>query len=82
MGNFFKIFNDDNNINEKAIIGFISFAVMIGFAVMDIIAAYKGKSLLVNEFIFNSFLIITLGSLGIASIDKYINKNSETSDSE
>ena len=30
------------------------------------------KELIINEFIFNSFLVLTLGSFGISSVDKYI----------
>jgi hypothetical protein len=74
MKNFFsQLFNDNNTINEKSIIGFLSFLVMVGFAVADIVTGYIGKDLVINEFIFNAFLIITLGCFGIASIDKYIN---------
>jgi hypothetical protein len=32
-----------------------------------------GRELLINEFIFDGFMVITLGSFGIASIDKFIN---------
>ena len=73
MKKFIKhLFNDNNDINEKSVVGFLSFIVMVCFAVVDIITGYLGKQLLINEFIFNSFLIITLGSFGIASVDKYI----------
>jgi len=75
MKNFFKaLFNDNNTINEKSVIGFVSFLVLIAFAVSDIITGYYGKDLVVNEFIFNAFMIITLGCFGIASVDKWINK--------
>jgi hypothetical protein len=74
MKHFFsQLFNDNNTINEKSVIGFLSFLVMFGFAVADIVTGYLGKDLVVNEFIFNAFLIITLGCFGISSIDKYIN---------
>jgi hypothetical protein len=80
MKNFFKsLFNDNNTINEKSIIGFISFMIMIVFAITDIVTGYLGKHLVINEFIFNSFLIMTLGAFGIASIDKWINKDKENS---
>lgn len=76
MKNFFKtLFNDNNTINEKSVIGFLSFMVMVVFAIADIITGYLGKDLVINEFIFNSFLIMTLGAFGIASIDKWINKD-------
>jgi hypothetical protein len=75
MSKFFKsLFSDDNNINEKSFIGFLSFLMMIGFAFADIITGSLGKELVVQDFIFNSFLWLTLGCFGIASVDKYINK--------
>jgi hypothetical protein len=83
MKKFFKsLFSDDNNINEKSFIGFLAFLMMIGFALADIITGALGKELVVQDFIFNSFLWLTLGCFGIASVDKYINKkdNNETID--
>lgn len=67
---FKDIFRDENNINEKSVIGFISFAVMVLFAMADLVTGYFGKDLIVSEFIYNSFLIITLGCFGIAGIEK------------
>jgi hypothetical protein len=53
MKNFFlQLFNDNNTINEKSVIGFISFLVLIIFAISDIITGYYGKDLIINEFIF------------------------------
>jgi hypothetical protein len=83
MKNFFsQLFSDDNNINEKSFIGFLAFLMMIGFALADIVTGALGKELVVQDFIFNSFLWLTLGCFGIASVDKYINKkdNNETID--
>jgi hypothetical protein len=75
MSKFFKsLFSDDNNINEKSFIGFLAFLMMVGFAFADIITGSLGKELVVQDFIFNSFLWLTLGCFGIASVDKYINK--------
>ena len=80
MKKFFKsLFSDDNNINEKSFIGFIAFLMMIGFALADIVTGALGKELMVQDFIFNSFLWLTLGCFGIASIDKYINKKDQGS---
>lgn len=76
MKNFFKsLFNDNNTINEKSVIGFLAFIVMVTFAMADIITGYVGKDLVINEFIFNAFLWLTLGCFGIASVDKWINKD-------
>ena len=67
---FKNLFKDNNDINEKSIIGFISFLIMVIFAVTDLITGYLGKDLVINEFIYDSFLFITLGSFGIAEIGK------------
>lgn len=76
---FSRLFSDKNDINEKSIVGFISFAIMIILAFLDLVTGYFTKDLIISEFIYNSFLILTLGSLGIGSIDKYINKHADDS---
>lgn len=68
---FIDIFKDDNSWNEKTIIGSISFLVMILVAIIDIATGLFGYELLVHEFIYNSFVIVTLGSFGIAGIEKF-----------
>jgi len=77
-----NLFKDGNDINEKSVIGFMSFFVMTGFAITDLVTGYMGKPLLINEFIFNSFLIMTLGAFGISSVDKFINHKYENKNSE
>jgi len=67
---FADIFKDSNDYNEKTIIGFISFAVMIVVMIADLITGWMGKDLVVNEFIYNCFLFVTLGSFGIAGLEK------------
>jgi hypothetical protein len=75
MKNFFKqLFDDSNTINEKSIVGFSAFLMMSFFAIADIVTGSLGKELIINEFIFNSFLILVLGSFAIGSVDKFINK--------
>lgn len=81
MKQFFKnLFDDSNTINEKAIIGFISFLVMIIFAIIDVVIRINGKNSIINEFVFDSFKILTIACFGIGSIDKWIN-NRKDSDS-
>lgn len=71
---FKDIFKDNNDYNEKNIIGFLAFAVMVLFAVVDLVTGYFGKDLVIQEFIYNSFVFITLGSFGIAGIEKFAKK--------
>jgi hypothetical protein len=66
-----EIFKDDNTYNEKTIVGFGAFAMMAIFAVADIVTGWLGKDLVINEFIYNSFIIVTLGSFGIAGLEKF-----------
>jgi|TARA_X000000368_G_C22882516_1_gene645955 uncharacterized PurR-regulated membrane protein YhhQ (DUF165 family) len=74
-----NLFNDDNNINEKNVVGFLSFSVMVIFAVVDIVTGIYGKELQIQDYIYNSFVIITLGSFGIAEVGKIFgNKNNNT----
>jgi hypothetical protein len=71
---FKDIFKDENDINEKSVVGFASFAVMVIFAAADIITGFIGKDLVIQEFIYDSFLFITLGSFGIAEAGKIFGK--------
>ena len=77
MGFWKDLFKDNNDINEKSVVGFLSFSMMVIALFVDLITGWMGKELLINEYIFNGFLVITLGSFGIASIDKYINRKAE-----
>ena len=47
---------------------------MIIVMIVDVITGWLGKDLVVNEFIYNSFMFITLGSFGIAGIEKFAGK--------
>jgi|TARA_Y100000385_G_scaffold182409_1_gene188403 uncharacterized protein YqgC (DUF456 family) len=71
-----KIFKDKNNYNEKNIVGFVSFTVMVLFAVADLVTGiwfmgYVGDGKLeINDTIFNSFVMVTLGCFGISAFEK------------
>ena len=68
---FGEIFKNSNDYNEKTIIGFMSFAVMAIAMFVDLITGAFGNELRLNEYINNSFVIVTLGSLGIAGLEKF-----------
>lgn len=75
MKQFFKsLFDDNNTINEKAVVGFIAFFMLVIALVVDLVTGYMGTALIINQFIFDGFMVIILGSFGIASIDKWMNK--------
>ena len=72
-----KMFKDENDINEKSIVGFGAFFMMVITLGVDIYTGLNGMAMPIN-----GFMVITLGSFGIASVDKWIttNKKSENSD--
>ena len=74
MKKFFnELINDNNNINEKSFVGIVAFTCMIIALLTDLITGAIGQELVINEFIFDGFMVIVLGSFGIGSIDKFIN---------
>ncbi len=70
----FNIFKNDNEWNEKNVVGFIAFVVMVLFALLDLFTGYLGKDLVINETIYDSFTLVVLGCFGIAGLEKFAGK--------
>ena len=79
---FKDIFKDSNDYNEKSIVGFASFAVMVVFAAADIVTGFLCNPLVIEPIIFNSFVYITLGAFGIAEVGKIFGKKQENENNE
>ncbi len=77
---FFDIFKESNDFDEKNIIGFLSFAMMVFTAIVDITTGILGIDFLIHEYIYNSFLIVTLGSFGISGLQHIFEKNENKQD--
>lgn len=71
---FIDLFLDDNDVNEKAIIGFIAFFMLIIFAGCDLITAFWGQDLVISDTIFTSLVVITLGAFGISEAGRAFGK--------
>ena len=69
-----KIFKDNNDWNEKSIIGFIAFAIMCVIMIIDLLTGYTGKDLVINEFVYDSFVFVVLGCFGISGLEKFAKK--------
>ena len=67
MKKFWEIFKDTNDYNEKTIVGAISFLVMVITIILDWVTDLE-----VKEFIYESFVTVTLWSFGIAEASKTI----------
>jgi small-conductance mechanosensitive channel len=80
---FKDIFKKSNDYNEKVIIGFMSFMVMVLAIVVDLVTGYMGKALELNEYIFDAFMYITLGSFLPDVLEKFaVMKNGKKSNDE
>mgnify|MGYP003154523052 CR=1 FL=1 len=65
-----SIFKDNNEWNEKNVVGFIAFLVMVLFALLDLLTGYLGKDLVINETIYDSFTWVVLVSLALKNSQK------------
>jgi hypothetical protein len=68
---FKEIFKKTSPYNEKTVVGFLSFAVMTVVMIIDLVTGYLGQELPLNEYVFNAFMYITLGSFGIAGLENF-----------
>tara|TARA_R100000458_G_C8267505_1_gene242453 strand:- start:1340 stop:1564 length:225 start_codon:yes stop_codon:yes gene_type:complete len=69
-----EIFKDNNEYNEKSIIGFCAFLIMVIVMLTDVITGAMGQDLVINEAIYNSFVMVVLGCFGIAGLEKFANR--------
>ena len=68
------IFKDDNKWNEKSIVGFCAFLIMVIVMITDVITGAFGKDLIINEAIYNSFVMVVIGCFGIVGMEKFANR--------
>ena len=68
---FKDIFKKSSDFNEKTIIGFLSFAVMVAAIVVALVTGYLGRPLELNEYIFDAFMWIVLGSFLPDVLEKF-----------
>jgi len=71
---FGALFRDENDINEKSIIGFASFIMMLAFGITDLVTGFWGMDLNVSDTIYTSFVVVTLGAFGISEAGKAFGK--------
>lgn len=71
---FGALFRDENDINEKSIIGFGSFVMMLAFGITDLVTGFWGMDLNVSDTIYTSFVVVTLGAFGISEAGKAFGK--------
>lgn len=73
-----QLFSDDNDINEKSVLGFLSFAVLFFYGIVDIITGLDGKAFVIEPIILEVFAALTAGCFGISAFEKVKNRQNET----
>ena len=68
------IFKENNEYNEKSIIGFIAFLIMCVIKIADLASGWAGKDLVINEFVYDTFVWVVLACFVIAGIEKFSKK--------
>lgn len=83
MRKFFReLISDDNNINEQAFVGVISFFAMVFVLLVDVITGIWSKELIIKEFIFDGFMILTLGAFGITTAGRILSLKKKAKETE
>ena len=84
MKKFFReLISDDNNINEQAFVGVVAFFAMVFILIVDVITGIMSKELIIKEFIFDGFMLLTLGAFGITTAGRIMtlkNKSKNNND--
>jgi cytochrome b len=81
MRKFFReLISDDNQINEQAFVGVVAFFAMLFILVIDVVTGIFSKELVIKEFIFDGFMILTLGAFGITTAGRIISLKKKNKD--
>jgi uncharacterized membrane protein len=68
MRKFFReLISKNNNIDEQAYVGVVSFYMMIVVLLVDVVTGIMAKELIIKEWIFQGFLGLTVGAFFINS---------------
>jgi hypothetical protein len=85
MKKFFReLVSDNNKVNEQAFVGVVAFFAMVFILIVDVVTGIWGKELVIKEFIFDGFMIITLGAFGITTAGRIMSlkKNNKDENNE
>ena len=83
MKKFFKeLVSDANEINEQSFVGVVAFFAMVFILIVDVVTGIWGKELVIKEFIFDGFMIITLGAFGITTAGRIMSLKKKAKEKE
>ena len=79
---FRELVSDANEINEQTFVGVVAFFAMVFILIVDVVTGIWGKELVIKEFIFDGFMIITLGAFGITTVGRIMSKKKNNQDED
>ena len=79
---FKELVSDANEINEQSFVGVVAFFAMVFILIVDVVTGIWSKELVIKEFIFDGFMIITLGTFGITTAGRIMSLNKKTKEEE
>jgi hypothetical protein len=79
---FRELISEDNKINEQAFVGIISFFAMVFVLIIDVITGIVGNELIIKEFIFDGFMLLTLGAFGITTAGRILSLKNKAKQKE
>lgn len=74
MENWKEIFRDDNEWNEKSIIGFVAFMFLLVVLFIDVVFAISDNKIELSKNIYDILLWLVIGCFGISGIQKFSKK--------
>jgi len=70
------MFSDKSDINQKAVLGFVSFVLMAVYALVDVATGAMGIAFVIEPIVFNGLMYTALTMCGITGVEAVFgNKN-------
>jgi len=71
-----RMFSDKSDVNQKAVLGFVSFLLMAIYALTDVITGAMGIAFVIEPIVFNGLMYTALTMCGITGVEAVFgNKN-------
>jgi hypothetical protein len=71
-----RMFSDKSDVNQKAVLGFVSFVLMAIYALTDIVTGAIGIAFVIEPIVFNGLMYTALTMCGITGVEAVFgNKN-------
>jgi hypothetical protein len=71
-----RMFSDKSDVNQKAVLGFVAFFLMVLYALADIVIGVIGATFIIEPIVFNGLMYTAMTMCGITGVEAVFgNKN-------